>query len=836
MSAQYPFSVAIVGAGPYGLSIAAHLSAAGIPHRIFGTPMRTWRQGMPAGMLLKSDGFASSLSAPGDAYPLAAYCAEHGIPYADTGWGVPVEVFAAYGEAFQRRFVPHLEEVTVRGIARAGAGFDLTLADGRIVGASHVVLATGLHPFAHTPPALADLPAGLVSHSGEAADLRHLAGRHVVVVGGGASALDVAASLHRAGARATVVARRDTLRFYPPRPPRRFEALRAPRTPLGPGWKKLLVARAPLLFRQLPAGMRIDLVRRHLGPAPAWSVKETIEAHVRVIGGARIEAARAQGRGVRLTVASGSGREVIEADHVVAATGFRIDLGRLGFLDPRLRGEIRCLEGSPVLSARFETSVPGLFMVGTPSAATFGPLLRFVCGAGFAARRLTGAFRRYRAVPAVPGPVEAGRAPRLAFLTLTDDIGSERIVAQLGREGAACAVVGAPDSYAAASRFAVHRLPLPRRGGSALARVATRLRLEELVRDWAPDRIVPLDDLAARVLRRLAAGSRISPALRDLIARSLGDPDAYALACSRDGLLTAAAARGLRIPATRPVPDLAQARAAAEALGYPVVLKREETCGSGGVTLVARAEDLAPAYAAARRRARHKRLFDRATALLSGEAMGERAGTALALQAFVPGRLAMRTILCREGRVLDGVSLVAVAQHPVPVGASTIVAAIDHPEMEAAASSLAAVLRLSGFVSFDFMLDAADRAHLIEMNPRPIGSTHLGGLFGHDLCRAFLADVAGRPAERSGDGPAWTGAVALFPRELMRDPAGARLADEAALRHDVPVDDPAVRERYLALLARHAPDRIAAIRALVDRPVPAAEPAPARRGALPDAA
>src|SRR5690242_5427406 len=68
--------VAIIGAGPYGLSIAAHLRAHGVPYRIFGTPVDTWRRHMPAGMMLKSDGFASSLSDPSDEGTLAAYCAE----------------------------------------------------------------------------------------------------------------------------------------------------------------------------------------------------------------------------------------------------------------------------------------------------------------------------------------------------------------------------------------------------------------------------------------------------------------------------------------------------------------------------------------------------------------------------------------------------------------------------------------------------------------------------------------------------------------------------------------------------------------------------------------
>ena len=60
---------AIIGAGPYGLSLAAHLAAAGADFRIFGKPLTSWRDHMPKGMMLKSDGFASNLSAPDPSPP-----------------------------------------------------------------------------------------------------------------------------------------------------------------------------------------------------------------------------------------------------------------------------------------------------------------------------------------------------------------------------------------------------------------------------------------------------------------------------------------------------------------------------------------------------------------------------------------------------------------------------------------------------------------------------------------------------------------------------------------------------------------------------------------------
>ena len=132
-------SVAVIGAGPYGLSIAAYLHDYGVNTSVFGIPLDTWRSHMPAGMLLKSDGFASNVYGPKAVGTLADYCRERGIPYHDTDIPVPLEVFGDYAVDFQRRFVPGLEEVLVAGLAREGKGFRLKLTDGQDVRADRVV-------------------------------------------------------------------------------------------------------------------------------------------------------------------------------------------------------------------------------------------------------------------------------------------------------------------------------------------------------------------------------------------------------------------------------------------------------------------------------------------------------------------------------------------------------------------------------------------------------------------------------------------------------------------------------------------------------------------------
>jgi lysine/ornithine N-monooxygenase len=384
-------NIAIIGAGPYGLSIAAHLRARGIEHRIVGDPMQFWLGRMPKGMLLKSDGFASNLYDPAGDFTLRQYCNERGIAYADLGLPVRLEDFCAYGLAFQKRFAPHLDNKRVASLDRTQVGFTLRLNDGESFTAQRVVIATGLSHYEHIPPELAALPPDLLSHSSAHADCSRFNGRDVTVVGSGASATELATLLHEAGANVRLVARRQSLDIHSRMPDRRSlaETIRRPLSPIGPGWKARFFADLPLAFHRLPAPVRDRLVKDFLGPAGGWFLRGRIDK-VAVLAGMRIAAAEASGDRAVLWLESANGyTQRIETGHVIAATGFRTDVRRLPFLSTEIKSQLKLIDGSPDLSSHFESSVSGLFFAGAASARGFGPVFRFACGAKFAARHLS---------------------------------------------------------------------------------------------------------------------------------------------------------------------------------------------------------------------------------------------------------------------------------------------------------------------------------------------------------------------------------------------------------------------------------------------------------------
>lgn len=347
---------------------------------------------MPQGMMLKSDGFASSLDDPDSAFTLGHYCKEKGLPYSDVGIPVPIQTFVDYGLEFQKRMVPTLEEINVVSLKKTSGGFELQTADGQTVHARKVIVAAGITHFGYLPPFLESLPRELVTHSSAHRDLSRFCGQKVVVIGAGASAVDIAALLHEQGAEVHLVARREKIAFHkPPQEPRPFmKQITQPRSGLGTGWKSKLSCDAPLLFHKLPERMRFRAVKRHLGPAPGWFVREKVEGRVPMhlsstIQGASVENGKVH---LRFTESDGTKAELI-VDHLIGATGFRVAMSRLSFIDEDLRKQIHSVEDTPVLSTSFESSVKGLYMVGVASANSFGPLTRFAYGAMFTAKHIT---------------------------------------------------------------------------------------------------------------------------------------------------------------------------------------------------------------------------------------------------------------------------------------------------------------------------------------------------------------------------------------------------------------------------------------------------------------
>ena len=202
----------------------------------------------------------------------------------------------------------------------------------------------------------------------------------------------------RQGAKVHLVIRGPSLNIHGRRkvPQPWLEAVRLPMSTIGPGWPHLACTELPWLFRYLPEDLRIRIVKRGIPPAAGWFMREHVVGKVDVLLRHRLRARRGEGPAraassrERRRRRSGRCRSITSLRRPATKATWRASPSSTS----RLLERIRTLDTMPVLAANFQSSVPGLYFVGAISAYSFGPVVRFIAGAGFTAHRIAGHLAR----------------------------------------------------------------------------------------------------------------------------------------------------------------------------------------------------------------------------------------------------------------------------------------------------------------------------------------------------------------------------------------------------------------------------------------------------------
>jgi hypothetical protein len=389
--------VTILGAGPYGLSAGAHLSAIkGLDVRVFGEPMEFWKSHMPAGMFLRSPWPASNLSDPKGMLKIDDFGASQ---RARVPVPIPLSRFVDYGLWFQQKAVPQLDRRRINRIERDSRGFKLTLENQEVMYSRRVVIAGGIGSFARRPDVFAGLSPRLVSHCSDHGDVARFQGKRVVVVGAGQSALESAALIHETGGSVEVLMRESRIRWLGQsskklqalgpigqvlqRPARALSLLLNSPMGVGPTGISRIVA-LPHSMRFFPRSIQDELRVRSLRASASGNLIERTK-DIKITMGGRVASARQNDEGLKLLLEDGSERRV---DHVLLGTGYKVDVARYPFLSYELIQALKITDGFPRLKPGLESSIPGLHFIGAPAAWTFGPLMYFVAGTEFAASNL----------------------------------------------------------------------------------------------------------------------------------------------------------------------------------------------------------------------------------------------------------------------------------------------------------------------------------------------------------------------------------------------------------------------------------------------------------------
>ena len=391
-----PGSVVVIGAGPNGLAVTSHLSELGISTRCFGEPLESWGQWMPDGMMLRSRRRSSSIAAPSGGLRISDFeRAEHRSVGAVN---LLREEFVDYGRWFQRQAAPDVERRRVTSVRGDRGGFEVLLEDGERVPAARVVLATGVIPFVHRPAPFDRLGRAVCSHAYDHCSMSSFSERRVAIIGAGQSALECAALAHEAGAQVEVLSRAPAIKWLgdDSAPQAQLPVLDRARIKLSPptdvgGLRTGWMIATPDLFRRLPRDRQHEMADESIGPAGSgWLRPRLTEVTI----SCALEAVKAREVDDRVCIelSDGSSRDV---EHVLLATGYRVDVRRCPFLGADLLGRLALAEGGyPVLGPGLESSVPGLHFMGAAAGYSFGPINRFVVGTWYSApavaRRIKG--------------------------------------------------------------------------------------------------------------------------------------------------------------------------------------------------------------------------------------------------------------------------------------------------------------------------------------------------------------------------------------------------------------------------------------------------------------
>lgn len=366
-------SLLVIGAGPYGLSVAANAKGHGIDTVVLGRPMGFWRENMPEGMFLRS-GPDWHLDAAG-VHTLDAYLDERHIAPAEVD-PIPVSVFVDYAEWFCARKSLELGDGMVAELTKLDSHFEAVLQNGERIAAQWVVAAPGIRHFVNLPAWAGDVNPERAAHTCDLVRFNDLAGARVLIVGGRQSAYEWAALIGEAGAERIDIVHRHAVPAFEHASWKFVDAHIEDTLRIRGWWRRLRRDEREAIETQFWEVGRLTL--------EPWLAPRLAENRIHRWAGTEVVAVGSGRReGAEVTVALSNG-EHLGVDHVIFATGYKADLAKVPYLHGLL-DRVDTADGFPMLDESFASSLKGLYIPGYAATQDFGPFFGFVKGSPAAA-------------------------------------------------------------------------------------------------------------------------------------------------------------------------------------------------------------------------------------------------------------------------------------------------------------------------------------------------------------------------------------------------------------------------------------------------------------------
>ncbi|MDQ6418362.1 NAD(P)-binding domain-containing protein [Paenibacillus sp. LHD-117] len=352
--------VIIIGAGPYGISVAAHAAARNLSYKLLGYPMDFWRNQMPQNMFIRTPHDLVSFSDPEGRFTIQNFSFETNIKLESP---LPRSVFVQYAFWFAEKTSVEFTPELATSIRRNGDSYAVSTEGGQQLAAKHVVIATGIKDFQYVPSVFEGLPLKFVSHTLGYTSFEQFRGKDIIIVGSGQSAWEAAALLYEAKTNVQLIYRSKAPVYG------------------GNRTQEVILRGVGNIFYKLPRLLKKKLLQVGSATVPiAHFLRPYVEGKVPQIGNASIDKAFVTDNKLHLQLSNGN---VAAADHVIVASGFKIDLERLAFLDNSMKSDIVREEGYnqfPKLNRHFESNLKGLYFAGPLTSHSHGPTFRFILG------------------------------------------------------------------------------------------------------------------------------------------------------------------------------------------------------------------------------------------------------------------------------------------------------------------------------------------------------------------------------------------------------------------------------------------------------------------------
>ena len=360
---------------------------------------------------------------------------------------------------------------------------------------------------------------------------------------------------------------------------------------------------------------------------------------------------------------------------------------------------------------------------------------------------------------------------RLMIFSRKNWVGISRLPFALKQAGFEVGVVCPDGYYLSATAYADYKLPY----ASDMGRVELYGVLQRAFQDWSPDLVIPGDDTSVWFLRNacIKAAETLSPPHLNVISQSLCKLEQREAVEMKTVLGAITDTLGIDFPAQLISPGLEEAIAFTQTHGFPVALKRDYTYAGLGVVICRDLRELRENHATVAEKSRQEK-------------------DDFALQQFIAGAPSSVSFSALNGKMLAAFAFRAEVTRNA-TGFTSIARIIENQTMITATEKLVSYFGYSGFGGLDFILDETDRPWLLEINPRPTPTSHLGTLVGADLCGALYVAMSGKAV------PALAAKrverIAMFPYAWVQE---TQTIGEFSGYHDVPWYDPPL----LAMMVR----------------------------------